>query len=73
MVAMGISIDILLLDTDTSTSFPVHVIMLNNDMYWIENLDLSQLPLSITVIVALPLKIHNAAEIEARVIAFAPR
>ena len=67
----GIGIDTLSPDTGVNGKFPVHELILGADKYIIENLtNLHQLPPTGATIMALPLKIKEAAEAPARVIGY---
>ena len=67
----GIGIDTFSLDAGVATTFPVHHLMLKQNIYFLECLaNLDQLPESGAYICALPLKVKNAPEFPARVVAF---
>jgi len=68
----GIGIDTLSLDPGRSETFPVHMAMLQNDRYQIENMKLDQVPESSAVIIAMPLNIASAPECPTRVLALVP-
>jgi kynurenine formamidase len=66
----GVGIDTLSLDSGISSTFDVHLIMLGNDKYHVENMFLEDLPPTGFTFLALPLKVKGAPEMMARVVAF---
>ena len=66
----AIGIDTLSLDKGSATSFDVHMIILGNNKYQIENMYLEDAPAHGGTFISLPLKVRNAPEMSTRVIAF---
>lgn len=67
---IGVGIDTLSLDAGVSKTYPAHKIFLGHGLFQIENIaHLQQLPPVGATILVLPLKIENAPEAPARVIA----
>eukprot|EP00735_Rhodelphis_limneticus_P003701 TRINITY_DN15205_c0_g1::TRINITY_DN15205_c0_g1_i1::g.30719::m.30719 TRINITY_DN15205_c0_g1::TRINITY_DN15205_c0_g1_i1::g.30719 ORF type:complete len:259 (-),score=-2.61,sp/Q2S2F5/KYNB_SALRD/27.42/6e-08,Cyclase/PF04199.8/1e-25 TRINITY_DN15205_c0_g1_i1:556-1332(-) len=68
----GVGIDTLSLDPGRSQTFDCHHVMLSNNKFQIENMNLENVPEHGAVIAALPLKVRDAPEMCARVVAFVP-
>ena len=66
----GIAIDTASLDPGNSRNFSVHMTILGNDKYQVENMVLSSLPANGSTILCMPPKVKDAHEMTARVIAF---
>ncbi|OMJ88776.1 hypothetical protein SteCoe_9242 [Stentor coeruleus] len=65
----GIGIDTLSLDKGLATSFDVHITILGNDKYQIENMYLEDTPPSGFTFISMPLRVKDAAEMSTRVMA----
>ena len=67
---VGLGVDSASADVGTSTTYMVHTILLANDMYFLENMQLDEVPEgSDTVFVALPMKVKDAGETPVRIMA----
>lgn len=67
---LGVGIDTLSIDCGISQTYPAHQVFLNHGLFQLENLtNLDKLPPTGAMIFALPIKIENAPEAPARVIA----
>lgn len=70
---VGIGVDTLSVDACPTTTYPVHFTMLGYGAYQLENLtNLELLPLTGSIVFALPLKVRTGAEAPARVMALVP-
>lgn len=65
----GIGIDTLSLDRGMATSFDVHMTILGNDKYQIENMYLEDTPPTGFTFISMPLRVKGAAEMSTRVMA----
>jgi len=70
---VGVGIDTLSLDAGISQTFDCHQVMFAHDKYQVENLMLDGICESGAVIAVLPLRVKQAPEMMARVVAFVPR